>query len=128
MKMTLAGLLKTPEVCLARARLRRLSDPSDTLATAEIRALGSCEEPEVWLTDRLRSLAAEDEDHRWSEADHVRAQRAQEAGSSHGAQEISTSAPVRPGSLHRIHRRVPGGRARKGSREGGEARRRRGSR
>ena len=70
MKMTLAGLLKTPEVCLARACLRRLSDPSDTLATAEIRALGSCEEPEVWLTDRLRSLAAEDDDHRWSEADH----------------------------------------------------------
>ena len=70
MKMSLAGLLKTPEACLARACLRRLSDPSDTLATAEIRALGSCEEPEVWLSDRLRSLAAEEDDRRWSEADH----------------------------------------------------------
>lgn len=57
MKMTLAGLLETPEICLARACLRRLNDPSDTIATAEIRALGSCEEPEVWLADRLRWLA-----------------------------------------------------------------------
>ena len=69
MKMTLAGLLETPEVGLARACLRRLNDPSDTLATAEIRALGSCEEPEAWLADRLRWLAAEEEDRRWSETD-----------------------------------------------------------
>ena len=81
MKMTLAGLLETPEVCLARACLRRLNDLSDTLATAEIRALGSCEEPEVWLANRLRWLAdrqqsledrgrpltSEDEERRWSE-------------------------------------------------------------
>ncbi|MYF69080.1 MAG: AAA family ATPase, partial [Proteobacteria bacterium] len=67
MKMTLAGLLETPEVCLARACLRRLNDPSDTLATAEIRALGSCEEPEVWLADRLRWLAAEEEHRSWAE-------------------------------------------------------------
>ena len=44
-KMTLFGLLDTPEVCLARACLRRLNDPADTIATAEIRALGSCDEP-----------------------------------------------------------------------------------
>ncbi len=69
MKMTLAGLLETPEVCLARACLRRLNDPSDTIATAEIRALGSCEEPEVWLVDRLRWLASEEEDGSWAESD-----------------------------------------------------------
>ena len=69
MKMTLAGLLETPEVGLARACLRRLNDPTDTLATAEIRALGSCEEPEAWLADRLRWLAAGEEDRRWSETD-----------------------------------------------------------
>lgn len=67
MKMTLAGLLETPEVCLARACLRRLNDPSDTIATAEIRALGSCEEPEVWLADRLRWLASEEEHRSWAE-------------------------------------------------------------
>ena len=69
MKMTLAGLLETPEVCLARACLRRLNDPSDTLATAEIRALGSCEEPEVWLADRLRSIANGEDRRSWSEGD-----------------------------------------------------------
>ena len=69
MKMTLAGLLETPEVCLARACLRRLNDPSDTLATAEIRALGACEEPEVWLADRLRWLASGEQDRDWAEAD-----------------------------------------------------------
>lgn len=68
MKMTLSGLLQVPEVCLARACLRRLNDPSDTLATAEIRALGACEEPEVWLADRLRWLAAGEDDRRWGEA------------------------------------------------------------
>ena len=69
MKMTLAGLLETPEVCLARACLRRLNDPSDTLATAEIRALGACEEPEIWLADRLRWLASGEQDRDWAEID-----------------------------------------------------------
>ena len=68
MKMTLAGLLETPEVCLAQACLRRLNDPSDTLATAEIRALGACEEPEDWLADRLRWLASGERDQDWAEA------------------------------------------------------------
>ena len=69
MKMTLAGLLETPEVCLARACLRRLNDPSDTLATAEIRALGTCEEPEIWLADRLRWLASGEQNQDWAESD-----------------------------------------------------------
>ncbi len=69
MKMTLAGLLETPEVCLARACLRRLNDRADTIATAELRALGSCEEPELWLTDRLNWLAANNEDRSWAESD-----------------------------------------------------------
>ena len=69
MKMTLAGLLETSEVCLARACLRRLNDPADTIAAAEVRALGSCEEPEVWLADRLRWLAAEEEDRSWADTD-----------------------------------------------------------
>ncbi len=68
MKMTLSGLLEVPEVCLAKACLRRLNDPSDTLATAEIRALGACEEPEVWLADRLRWLAAGEDAWGWGEA------------------------------------------------------------
>ena len=68
MKMTLAGLLETPEVCLAKACLRRLNDPADTIATAEIRALGSCEEPEVWLADRLRWLETEEGERSWAEA------------------------------------------------------------
>jgi superfamily I DNA/RNA helicase len=40
MKMSLAGLFKVPEVCLARACLRRLADPADTLASAEIGVRG----------------------------------------------------------------------------------------
>lgn len=68
-KMTLTGLLDTPEVCLARACLRRLNDPADTIATAEIRALGSCDEPEVWLADRLHWLAANEGKQDWAEGD-----------------------------------------------------------
>lgn len=52
-----AGLLATPEVTLALACLRRLNDPADTLATAEIVSLADSLEPEVWLADRLRYLA-----------------------------------------------------------------------
>ncbi len=69
MKMTLAGLFETPEVYLAKACLRRLNDPADTIATAEVRALGSCEEPEAWLADRLRWLSADGEDRNWAEND-----------------------------------------------------------
>lgn len=50
------GLLATPEATLALACLRRLSDPTDTVATAEILSLFDGQEPEVWLTDRLEHL------------------------------------------------------------------------
>jgi ATP-dependent exoDNAse (exonuclease V) beta subunit len=50
------GLLATPEATLALACLRRLNDPSDTVATAEILSLVDGQEPEVWLADRLNYL------------------------------------------------------------------------
>jgi ATP-dependent exoDNAse (exonuclease V) beta subunit len=70
MKMTLSGLLATPEVILARACLRRLNDATDTLATAEILSLAESAEPEAWLTERLGWLSAGNESIRWAEQDH----------------------------------------------------------
>ncbi len=70
MKMTLTGLLETPEVSLAKSCLRRLADRADTLATAEIMALADCAEPEEWLTDRLRWLDGDGDTIAWGEADH----------------------------------------------------------
>ena len=61
------GLLQTPEATLALACLRRLHDPSDTLATAEIIALTEAEAPEVWVSERLRYLAAGGAAERWRE-------------------------------------------------------------
>lgn len=52
-----AGLLGRPESSLALACLRRLHDPGDTIATAEILSLADCAEPEQWLADRLEHLA-----------------------------------------------------------------------
>ncbi len=63
-----AGLLATPEAVLAVACLRRLNDPRDTLATAEIVSLADSLEPEHWLTDRLRYLAAGGQGSQWLEA------------------------------------------------------------
>lgn len=51
-----SGLMATPEVCFALACLRRLYDRTDTLATAEIIALGGNQEPEQWLANRLEYL------------------------------------------------------------------------
>jgi ATP-dependent helicase/nuclease subunit A len=50
------GLLGRPEIVLALACLRRLNDTSDTIATAEIVSLSECEDPEVWLAERLAWL------------------------------------------------------------------------
>ena len=52
-----AGLMQTPEALLTIACLRRLNDPSDTIASAEILSLAACEEPEVWVADRLHLMA-----------------------------------------------------------------------
>ncbi len=52
-----AGLMQTPEAILAIACLRRLNDPSDTIASAEILSLAACEEPDVWVSDRLHLMA-----------------------------------------------------------------------
>ena len=72
MKMTLLGLLATPEVTLAKSCLRRVADQADTLATAEILALADCAEPEDWLPRRLAWLADPEanEDIAWREDDH----------------------------------------------------------
>ncbi len=70
MKMSLAGLFKVPEVCLARACLRRLADPADTLATAEIVAFADCDAPELWLADRLRHVAAKAPSNDWLDTTH----------------------------------------------------------
>jgi ATP-dependent helicase/nuclease subunit A len=57
-----SGLLSTPETRLAMACLRRMADPSDTLATAEIIALEAEHTPEEWLEDRLQYLSTHTDD------------------------------------------------------------------
>ncbi len=61
------GLLATPEATLAMACLRRLNDPNDTVATAEIISLADCADPETWVADRLRYLAGGGDPARWKE-------------------------------------------------------------
>jgi len=60
-----SGLLSTPEAVLALACLRRLNDPGDTVASAEILSLADCEEPEAWLSDRLQYLENGGDKGRW---------------------------------------------------------------
>ena len=50
------GLLATPECTLALACLRRMADPRDTLASAEIRTLADGHPVEQWLPERLVQL------------------------------------------------------------------------
>jgi len=61
------GLLSQPEAVLALACLRRLDNEEDTVATAEIVSLGDCEEPEVWLADRLAWIQAGGSYRHWKE-------------------------------------------------------------
>jgi ATP-dependent exoDNAse (exonuclease V) beta subunit len=61
------GLLAQPELVLAQACLRRLNDPYDTLATAEIVSLADCDEPEQWLADRMAWLESGSPVAEWKE-------------------------------------------------------------
>lgn len=61
------GLLATPEAVLALACLRRLNDPGDSLASAEIISLADCGEPEAWVSDRLEHLANDGDPATWRE-------------------------------------------------------------
>ncbi|WP_172202796.1 UvrD-helicase domain-containing protein [Niveibacterium sp. COAC-50] len=64
-----SGLLATPEASLAWACLRRLNDPADTLASAEIISLTECPSGEDLLARRLTALKADpDNANRWREA------------------------------------------------------------
>lgn len=60
-------LLKTPEGALALAALRRLADPKDSLASAEIRTLVTSESPQEWLAERLEYLQGGDKPWLWGE-------------------------------------------------------------
>lgn len=61
--LTAEGLLETPEARLALAALRVLTDPSDTLAVAEVVAMENATgESETWLQHRLDYLRANVED------------------------------------------------------------------
>lgn len=70
MKMTLAGLLAVPETLFAIACLRRLNDPTDTLATAEIISLADSADAETWLANRLQWLADAKPAFAWAQDDH----------------------------------------------------------
>lgn len=61
------GLLATPEATLVLACLRRLNDPGDTIASAEIVSLTESPDPEVWVSNRLRYLATGAEQNLWRE-------------------------------------------------------------
>jgi ATP-dependent exoDNAse (exonuclease V) beta subunit len=61
------GLLEKPEIVLALACLRRLNDERDTVATAEIVSLAECEDPEIWLPDRLAWLDVPSPSMTWRE-------------------------------------------------------------
>ena len=50
------GLLETPEVMLALACLRRLADPTDYLAAAEIVSIATGSNAESWLADRINAV------------------------------------------------------------------------
>src|SRR5690606_27585527 len=69
--------------------LRRLADPADSLATAEIVAMSSGEPPETWLADRLRWLEEGRDGYSWAEETHPIVAKLAALRS-----EIGTEAPV----------------------------------
>ena len=86
MKMTMHGLLSVPEIGLARACLRCLTDASDTLAVAEVVALAGGRPPEAWLADRLTWLADGQPSREWDGGGHPMVQRLRAARDSGPAQ------------------------------------------
>ncbi|WGL16269.1 UvrD-helicase domain-containing protein [Microbulbifer bruguierae] len=62
-----AGLMATPEAVFAVACLRRLANPADTLASAEIRAMSQGEAVEEWLADRINRVQSDEGLHEWGE-------------------------------------------------------------
>ncbi len=61
-----AGLLGTAEAIYVMACLRRMNDPTDTLATALVLTLADGTPIETWLTDRLHYLATDGvKSHEW---------------------------------------------------------------
>lgn len=86
MKMTMHGLLSVPEIGLARACLRCLTDASDTLAVAEVVALAGGRPPEAWLADRLTWLADGHPSREWDGGGHPMVQRLRAARASGPAQ------------------------------------------
>ncbi len=86
MKMTMHGLLSVPEIGLARACLRCLTDASDTLAVAEVVALAGGRPPEAWLADRLTWLADGHPSREWDGGGHPMVQRLRAARDSGPAQ------------------------------------------
>ena len=51
-----SGLVETAEISLVLACVRRLIDPSDSLASAEIISLSTGKTPENWLEERLNAV------------------------------------------------------------------------
>ncbi|MBW2133591.1 MAG: UvrD-helicase domain-containing protein, partial [Deltaproteobacteria bacterium] len=68
-QMERPGLLKTPEARLVLSCIRRLADPKDTLAGAEILSLSECLAAETWLEARLKDLESGTPDHAWKTAE-----------------------------------------------------------
>jgi ATP-dependent helicase/nuclease subunit A len=62
------GLLSTPEALFVIACLRRLQDPTDTVASALIVSLSSGMAHSEWLNDRLEFLAGDGKKHQWQAA------------------------------------------------------------
>ena len=61
-----SGLLGTAEAIYVMACLRRMNDPSDTVASALILTLAESTPVETWLADRLNHLATEEaKPHEW---------------------------------------------------------------
>lgn len=61
-----SGLLGTAEAIYVMACLRRMNDPTDTVATALILTLAEGTQVEVWLADRLQHLATDGaKSHEW---------------------------------------------------------------